>query len=143
MNDLPRSTLDAGTDDESLDRAARRLHALALEQVSPRTRTRLRAARQAAAQERTARHSRPVLGWALAAGVAVLAVTGAWQLQPAPTRPAAQLAAGTSAHPAEAADAVAELDPDIALMLESLEETPDFYLWLAANDRDLPAPPER
>ncbi|HEY0661219.1 MAG TPA: hypothetical protein VGD21_07870 [Lysobacter sp.] len=112
------------------DDAMRRLHADALAQVSAPTRARLRAARTGAtgAANRTQRG----VGWALASGfAAVFAVVIGLQLRaPAPTVVAPSPIATTTADNA---------NYDIDTAVATLDENPDLYLWLAANDDSLAA----
>lgn len=113
-------------DSDRFDRAMRQLHAQAVEQVSPATRARLRAARHAV----PAAPARRGLGWVLASGLtAVFALAIGLRLQtPAPaTAPAPAVASVTPA-----------IAYDINTAVAALDENPDLYLWLASNDDDLP-----
>lgn len=120
--------------DLAFDRVAQRHHADALAAMSPRTLARLRATRHAAT---SAHPTRRGLGWLLASGVAaVLALAIAVQLQRAPVESTAPLQAAATA-------ADGELDPAFAndeyrSLVAGLDENPDLYLWLAANDEALP-----
>ncbi|KRA71959.1 hypothetical protein ASD78_16440 [Lysobacter sp. Root667] len=131
----PRYGADPGTGDDErrFDEAARALHRQALGAVSPATRARLRTARHASVER--ARAPRRGLGWALASGcAAVFALAIGVQLQRAPQTAAPPVATPPVAMlPAPEAAAY-----DNATALASLDENPDFYLWLASAD-DLPA----
>lgn len=114
-------------DSDRFDQAMRQLHAQAVEQVSPATRARLRAARRAVPST----PARRGLGWVLASGfAAVFALAIGLRLQtPAPAvAPATPSVATVS--PATAFDA--------ETAIAALDENPDLYLWLASNDDDLP-----
>jgi hypothetical protein len=117
--------------DESFDNAMRELHAQALMHVSPMTRGRLRVGR-------TAPQRAPIrgFGWVLASGfAAVFAIAIGLQLQKPPaTTVSTQTAASTT--PDSSAD-------DVTGLVATLDENPDFYLWLASNDDTLPVALER
>lgn len=122
---------DFRDDDARFDQAIRALHAQALSSVSDSTRARLRVARHATAATAGAREPRRGFGWVLASGcAAVFALVIGLQLRPTPTpvAPATQ--------PAIAA-APALYDADSAMAV--LDENPDLYLWLAANDDAMPS----
>lgn len=132
---------DGDDRDAAFDLAAQRYHVDALEAVAPQTRARLRAARQAAASASMS----PVRfgpGWLVAGGSAAalaLALLVQWQLvQPDAAAPV-QTTATTAPAPEPVDPAFAEFDS----LSASLDENPDLYLWLAANDENLPAPSER
>ena len=138
--------------DNHFDRDARHRHAQALDHVSPQVRARLREARRAALASTS---SPKRFGWLLAGGTvaAVLALMLASQLQPMTPQPvqmpqtASVSPAGTPAvppalEPLERASQRAEIDSEIDGMLAALDENPDLYLWLAANDDALPPPSE-
>lgn len=120
--------------DDALDAAARRAHAAALEQLSPRVRAQLTLRSRDAL---SGAHARPQARWwpGLAAGsVAVLALAVGLRLQDPPDPPP------KSARPAVAATATA-IDPDettppedVPADFETLDENPDFYLWLASDE---------
>ncbi|GAB2608441.1 hypothetical protein [Novilysobacter erysipheiresistens] len=125
--------------DHDFDLEARRLHAQALQHLSPQVRGRLRDARRASASPESSRHR---FGWLLAGGAVAVtaALVLALQLRPAAPEPAPALAAAPG--PAERASQRAELDRELDDMLVALDENPDLYLWLAANDDALPPPSE-
>lgn len=130
--------------DHDFDLDARRHYAGALGQLSPQVRARLREARHATATS-TARGHR--LGWLLAGGAvaATLALMLVTQLRPAAPEPepSPRMATATPAPgPAERASQRAEIDRELDDMLAALDENPDLYLWLAANDDALPPPSE-
>jgi hypothetical protein len=116
------------------DDTMRRLHADALAQVSAPTRARLRAARTGATG--AANRARPGIGWALASGfAAVFALVIGLQLRgPSPT---AVTPPPVATVPAD--DIAFDVDTAVA----TLDESPDFYLWLAANGDGLSSDPEQ
>ena len=117
--------------DESFDNAMRELHAQALLHVSPMTRARLRVGRTAAQ-----RAPNRGFGWMLASGfAAVFAIAVGLQLQ---KPPAATVSTQTAA--SATADSSAE---DATGLVATLDENPDFYLWLASNEDTLPVALER
>lgn len=136
--------------DTRFDRDARDRHTQALDHVSPQVRARLREARRAALASTPARHHR--FGWLVAGGsvAAALALVLVAQLQPmtpdaAPTPRMVSVddaAVAPSPDPLERASQRAEIDSEIDGMLAALDENPDLYLWLAANDDTLPPPSE-
>lgn len=148
MNTDPRSAAPAPQPAGStaaaqarFDAAARDLHALALERVSPQVRQRLRTIRsEAAARPRRGRGG--LLGWTLASsGVAAVALALGLQFvgggAPPPAVPAAEPLAQQPAAVVPAAAAVdTGYDPDTAMA--TLDENPDLYLWLASNADALP-----
>ena len=110
---------DPGASD--LDRRARDAHRASLDRLTPATRARLRAARDAASGA-AARPGGRLPAWPLAGAFAAACVVAvALQLRPGlpVPGPAAPLAAA----------AVADADTTAVL-----DETPDFYLWLASGD---------
>ena len=120
--------------DLAFDRVAQRHHAEALATMSPRTLARLRATRHAAT---LAAPTRRGLGWLLASGsAAVLALAIAVQLQRAPVESTAPLQAAATAVDGELDPAFA--NDDYRSLVAGLEENPDLFLWLAANDQALP-----
>lgn len=121
----------------AFDARARELYRGSLEQLPASAHARLRAAR------RNALSARPgalrTQRWWPAGMAAVLALAMAATLtlgQPAEPAPEARV---VQAPAVPAATSLASSDPELALMLESLDNNPDFYLWLAANDDALPA----
>ncbi len=118
------------TDADAFDQAMRQRYAHALNALPPSTAGALRAARRSALDPAShRRRAGPAWGWAGAfATVAALALgLRFFESTPAPG-PAPQVAA---------VDAEMELEAAIG----ALDENPDLYLWLAAND-DLPPTPE-
>lgn len=128
-------------DNDGFDHAVRGLHRESLANLHPDTLRRLRTARTAAAGTR-ARH----FGWPLASAAATLFVLAVALplLRPAPMLsppevPGAQSSQATAHRRASAtgpAPVPAPRTPpdDVPAMLAALEESPDFYLWLASND---------
>lgn len=119
-------------DDDRFDRAMRELHRESLAHLGDDTRRRLRAVRATAA---AAPARRP--GWPLASAAAALCVLAlSLTLRPPP---ASSPAAGPGVPeaprdaPAAGSAAIASNDSEPA-MLTALEESPDFYLWLASNE---------
>lgn len=130
--------------DHDFDLDARRHYAGALGQLSPQVRVRLREARHAAATSAPPGHR---LSWLLAGGAvaATLALMLAAQLRPATPEPGPTprvARAAPAPGPAERASQRAEIDRELDDMLAALDENPDLYLWLAANDDALPPPSE-
>ncbi|AWV08071.1 hypothetical protein [Marilutibacter maris] len=123
------------------DRTMRQRHAESLERLSPATLARLRAARGDALA--ASRRARP-FGWGLAsaaAAVCAFAIGVSW-LRSDP--PAADPAPPTLARTATATDAGdALLAAEVEAVMAPLDEDPDLYLWLAANDDALPPLMER
>lgn len=116
--------------DDAFDRAMRQRHLQALHALPPSTAGALRAARRTAlAPSPRAAAVGPAWRWAGAfAAVAALAL-GLRFIEPAPvTEPVPQVAAVAS-------------EPELDAAIGVLDENPDLYLWLAAND-DLPPIPE-
>lgn len=114
---------DPGHDD--FERRLRKAHATALEAVSPRTRLQLQLRRGAATYERPPAMRR--LAWPLVATCAAAALAiglGVQWRQPSPGDKAPVLATTIPASNGE--------DAYLAL-----EESPDFYLWLASEDAAL------
>ncbi|RYZ73949.1 MAG: hypothetical protein EOP91_03820 [Lysobacteraceae bacterium] len=116
-----------GNDTQQFDRHLHELHAAALDQVSPATLARLRAARHGLEQSPKRGH-----GWRWAAATAfsaVLAVAIGVRFLPG-TAPTAM----TPAPLAAGAGAGAEGEyPD---SLSTLDENPDLYLWLASSEAE-------
>lgn len=115
------------------DRMARASHARSVEHLSPAVLAGLRRARIAATEPRRGRG----LGWLVAGSAAALALVAALQLQPAIDPEPALSQPQMASMPAEAS-AREIADEEVAAMLATLDENPDFYLWLAANDEALP-----
>lgn len=135
-HDPQRARDDQAARADRFDHLARERHAQAVAALSPQLRARLRGARHAA---RTAPPRRG-FGWVTAGGFAALFAVGlAWQLQPGPTPPAATQP--LAATPAEATNGPMG-DAEVNDLLAALDESPDLYLWLAANDDTLPPPLE-
>ncbi|GAA4870649.1 hypothetical protein [Luteimonas vadosa] len=111
--------------DHEIDRYARRLHAEAVARVPARTLAQLRV-RRAVSTNGTTRPARPSFGWALAAaGAAVLAI--AIGLSPAVRAPGDAQPDRIAAAPDANGNAYDEA-------VATLEEDPDFYLWLGTTD---------
>lgn len=112
-----------------VDRIARARHDQALAALSTRTRTQLHNRLQAALAGGSGHGQRmrmPAWSWAAAAALVLAFAFGApWRNlhEPAST-PATPLAATIPATTAPAADSA----------LATLDQNPDFYLWLASND---------
>ena len=120
--------------DLAFDRLAQRRHADALAAMSPLTLARLRATRHAATSTAPTQRGR---GWLLASGsAAVLALAIAVQLQREPAESTAPLQAAATAADGELDPALA--NDDYRSLVAGLEENPDLFLWLAANDQALP-----
>ena len=126
MNTRSPSTPDR---DAAFDQSMRQRHAQALHALPPSTAGALRAARRTALEPAShARTHHPALRWAGAfATVAALAL-GLRFFEGEPTTAPAQQVAAVDAEDFDAA-------------IGALDENPDLYLWLAAND-DLPPTPE-
>jgi hypothetical protein len=113
-----------GFDGMGFDRMARAAHAQSLEALSPRVRAQLQQRRRAAfaaggAGSSPALHRRHGWAWLGAPALALaLAFAAPWQVARDPA-PASTLAAGAAAGNAAPA---------------TLEQDPDFYLWLASSD---------
>jgi hypothetical protein len=113
---------DPGTTD--FDARLRRLHARAVERVSPRTLVQLRAQRTSSPLP-SARH---LHAWPLATTCAIALVAGGLLLRhPGSTRP-------DEAVPVRAAPAAAASDNESGDVYATLDESPELYLWLASND---------
>lgn len=123
----------------AFDDHARALHRQSLDQLPSQLHARLRTARREALAARGSRAHPP--RW-LPAGLAttlVLAVVAAIGLQGLPGDASGDIAEPVFVRSPPAAPApLAESDPELALILDSLEHTPDFYLWLASNDDAMP-----
>lgn len=131
-----RRPTDTGIDDQRLDAAARQLHAGSLAALTPQTLRRLRSARQAGTSRTL---SQRWLGWTLAGGsAAILALAIAVPLHLPPTNAPSQQIASTS---------IDEPDPasvdEYQKLSASLDENPEFYMWLANNHDTLALNTER
>lgn len=116
----------------AFDRHARALHAAAIEQVPTRALHQLRMRRRAAAPA-PARVPARIRGWSVAtACAAVFAVAVGVRMVPSEAPVAVMAAAGA---PSSATTAALADDPIDAVA--SLDEDPDFYLWLASSDAQL------
>lgn len=135
--------------DAAFDQAMRRLHAGSLDRLAPETVARLRADRRTALSAR--RSPRP-FSWGLAgAAVAVcaLAIGASWLRSGLPdgTPPTQVVDAATpavidgSGSGTTMSDAL--LAAEVEAVMAPLDEDPDLYLWLAANDDALPSIMER
>ena len=126
MNTRPPSPPDTDT---AFDQSMRQRYAQALQALPPSTAGALRAARRTALDPAShARSLHPALRWAGAfATVAALALG----LRFFEDEPATALTQQVAAVDADEFDAA----------IGALDENPDLYLWLAAND-DLPPTPE-
>jgi len=106
------------TGHDNLDARARAAHVASLERLSPKTQAQLVQRRRRALAAHDAPHARPVLRWAVAT-LAVCAVA-IGLLHPLRTS-------------APSAPALAMTTPSDA-SADSIEDNPDFYLWLASSD---------
>jgi len=112
---------DPGTTD--FDAHLRRLHAQAVERVSPRTLVQLRARRAPSPLP----PARPRRAWPLATTCAIALVAGGLLLRhPGSTR-------SNEAAPERAAPAAVS-DNESGDVYATLDESPELYLWLASND---------
>ncbi len=113
----------------AIDRIAHARHQQALAALSLHTRTQLHNRLQAAlaaGPDRSRTLRMPALSWATAAALVLALAFGApWRnLQQSPSTAAASLAAAAAADGAPVADSA----------LATLDQDPDFYLWLASRD---------
>ena len=119
-----------GRGGDDFDRAMRELHAQALASISPRTQARLRVARTAARAPESGQGR--VFGWVLASGFAGLfALAIGTQLSGPSSTVAPVLTASTD-------DARYGSNSGGGEAFATLDENPDFYLWLASNDKAMP-----
>lgn len=108
-----------------IDRFARGLYAEAIAQLPPRTRERLRGTR--ARSTKPARTDGLMPGWALATACAALfAITVGTALAPRGSAPVEDMPL--------ASDTAGNDDSVYSEALATLDEDPDFYLWLATTD---------
>jgi hypothetical protein len=122
-------------EDDRFDHAMRELHRESLAHLHPDTLRRLRAARTAAGTAPARRFGWPVAG--ATAALLVLAVAlPALRLatESAPAERGTSTAPPSAASTGPVAPAAAPGADDVPAMLAALEESPDFYLWLASND---------
>lgn len=127
---------------QHFDQAARDLHAGALGNVSPRVRVRLQQARRQASLGAPEKRSNPLWAWAGGTAMLALALGVGVQFQGPPE--AVPVASQSTVHASDPALALFEDDDaEISGLLAALDEHPDFYLWLAANDGALSRPTER
>ena len=129
--------------DEDFDRAMRTLHSDGLDHLQARTLERLRSDRRSA----LATASRPHPGWTLGgafAAVFACALGIAWLQSPPPaTAPGMADAGAPTPSPGDDGIVIALEAAEAEVVLNPLDEDPDFYLWLAANDEALPPILER
>lgn len=111
--------------DHDLDAVARRVHAQALQALSPQVQAQLARHRREARSPGPARPSRAPWAWASAAATACVLVV-ALQLRPPVDRPVEPVT--DRAAPLASA---AQLPPD---PVGVLADDPDFYLWLASSE---------
>jgi len=114
--------------DQDFDRQMRQLHAAAVEQVSPPVRSRLRSARHGITAGQA--DGRKPMGWswlAASLGSAVLAIAIGVQWLPGSNR------ASEDGAMLAAVSLSAEQDA-YAASLAALEESPEFFLWLASTE---------
>lgn len=105
---------------DTFDARLRAAHDVALERLSPKTQAQLVQRRRRALAAQGAPHAGPAVRWAVATlAVCVVAIGVLHPLRdPAPSAP--RLASiATSAAPAE-----------------TIDDNPDFYVWLASGDAD-------
>lgn len=129
------------THEAGFDRAMRQRHAESLQRLSPATLARLRAARGDALA--AARRPRP-FGWGLASAAAAmcaLAIGVSWLRSDPPNAATVPATLAGAAAGIDAGDAL--LAAEVEAVMAPLDEDPDLYLWLAANDDALPPLMER
>ena len=136
-----------GSRDDAFDRAMHGLHAQALGAVSARTQARLRATRTAATLATDHAPARG-FGWVLGSGLAALfALAIGLQFSGAPTTTTSPVQ--TASIDSSSGIAVENADGGVGQRegdepgFATLDENPDFYLWLASNDDAMPAQWER
>ena len=106
-------------DHDAFDARARAAHAESLARLSPRVQAQLAQRRHAALSAPGSSRARPAFGWALATLAVCATVIGVFR--PAERTPTPATLAGTAA---------------VAPAPDTLEDNPDFYLWLASRDAD-------
>lgn len=107
-----------------LDHNLRRLHASALDAVSPQTLARLRSARHGATMR--PRRGRTFAWLGATACTALLAVVGATQLMPPQSLPA-------TSHPTSVALQDSQDTDDFFSTTDVLDQNPDLYVWLGSD----------
>jgi hypothetical protein len=105
------------TGHDNLDARARVAHAASLERLSPKTQAQLVQRRRRALAAQNAPDARPALRWAV--GTLAVCAVAIGLLHPLRT-------------PAPSAPALTETTPDASA--DSIDDNPDFYLWLASSD---------
>ena len=106
-------------DHDAFDARMRAAHAESLARLSPRVQAQLAQRRHAALATPRTSHARPALGWALATLAVCAVAIGVFR--PGERAPTPARLAGTTA---------------VAAAPDTLEDNPDFYLWLASRDAD-------
>ena len=103
--------------DDTFDARMRAAHAVALERLSPKAQAQLVQRRRRALAVQEAPHARPVLRWAVATLAVCAVAVGVFHPlhESAPTAPSLASTAVTA--PAE-----------------TIDDNPDFYLWLDSSD---------
>ena len=120
--------MSTGHHNDEFDRAMRAVHRQAVANVSPQVRRRLRLVREQAPSGQL----RPRLGWPIASALAAALVLAiALPLRTPDGAPPPSALARTEGTPAAAAPIEAPIEP---AALVALDESPEFYLWLASND---------
>ncbi|KLI97778.1 hypothetical protein [Luteimonas sp. FCS-9] len=114
------------------DAALRALYGRAQARISAATTARLHRARHAATTGAPARRG---WAWPVAAGFAALFALAIGVQSLAPLPPATGEAAPVPV--LAEADGAASIEDGVADALATYEESPDFYLWLAANESTL------
>ncbi|NUS38988.1 MAG: hypothetical protein HOQ02_08195 [Lysobacter sp.] len=105
-------------DHDAFDNRLRAAHRAALASLSPQVRAQL-AQRRRMALTTQASHARPALGWALAMLAVCAVAIGVF-------RPGSH----------DAAAPVLSASTPTTRATETLDDNPDFYLWLASRDAD-------
>ena len=105
------------TGHEHLDARLRAAHAVALDRLSPKTQAQLAQRRRRAVAAQDAPRARPVLRWAVATLAVCVVAIGLFHPTRGPVS-SAPVASATQGHaPAD-----------------TIDDNPDFYLWLASSD---------